>query len=409
MYPSILFRMILSELVKVFLLALVALTGLFLMAGLIQEAAQRGLPPTQVIAFIPLMIPNTLPWTIPATSLFATCVVYGRLSSDNEITAIRALGVNLLTILKPCLILGVVASGVTMFLFYDIIPSTHQAFKQVFYKDLQKFVYNRLKREHGIKDNRIDFAIYVRDVRGEQLIDAIFKKRAKITPKEIADGKVPGYEVVARAREAELTLDLPNRRIILDMDRCVVAGEKDFSGNLKSKQFIGELPPDLIKDEDLRASDLTWQEVLQRRVQLAEKMDQTTAEIDRLTEQGAGLPGAAETQKSFLMHYQDKMRIQYWPQMWSLNAELHARPAIALGCLCFVMVGCPVGIWFSRSDYLSSFVTCFLPTVFFYYPLLLCGGNLARDGKLPPVVTVWAADAIMVLIAVVLTWRLVRR
>jgi lipopolysaccharide export system permease protein len=407
MVPSILFRMILGELVKVFLLALVALTGLFLMAGLIQEAAQRGLSPVQVVAFIPLLIPNTLPYTIPATTLFATCVVYGRLSADNEITAVRAAGVNLFTILKPCLLLGVVTSAITMGLYYDLIPSTHQSFKQLFYRDVQKFVYNELKRKHSLRHKDIDFAIYVQDVRGEQLIDAIFKKRAKLSPTELAEGRLPGYEVVARAREAELTIDLPNRRVIIDMDRCVVAGEKDFSGNLKSKRFFGELPPNFIKDEELRSGDLPYPEVLQRRDQLAERMRQTDAEIERLTAQGAAT-GPKEG-RQLLEHYNDVVRIQVQPQLWAMNAELHARPAMALGCLCFVAVGCPVGIWFSRSDFLSSFVTCFLPTVFLYYPLLLCGNNLARDGKLPPALTIWAADAVMALIALVMTWRLLRR
>ena len=47
-------RMILAELVKVFLLSLLALTGMFLLAGLIQEASQKGLSPGQIImAIIP--------------------------------------------------------------------------------------------------------------------------------------------------------------------------------------------------------------------------------------------------------------------------------------------------------------------------------------------------------------------
>src|SRR5262249_34097578 len=84
---TILFRMILWELCKVFVMALVAITGILLMAGLIAEATQQGLAPTQILAAIPLLIPSTLPYTIPATTLFATCVVYGRLSADNEILA----------------------------------------------------------------------------------------------------------------------------------------------------------------------------------------------------------------------------------------------------------------------------------------------------------------------------------
>src|SRR5439155_2884042 len=66
----------------------------------------------------------------------------------------------------------------------------------------------------------------------------------------------------------------------------------------------------------------------------------------------------------------------------TVEVELYQRPALAVGCLCFVLLGCPVGIWFSKSDYLSAFVTCFLPTLFVYYPLLLCGTNLAKEGRI---------------------------
>ncbi|MCX7666677.1 MAG: hypothetical protein N2112_14155, partial [Gemmataceae bacterium] len=63
MFGTIISRMIFLELVKVFLLTLVALTGLFLIAGLIQEASQKGLSALQIIMAIPLIVPNTLPYT----------------------------------------------------------------------------------------------------------------------------------------------------------------------------------------------------------------------------------------------------------------------------------------------------------------------------------------------------------
>ena len=53
---------------------------MLLMAGIVAEASQRGLTPLQILAAIPLLIPSTLPYTLPATTLFATCVVYGRLA-----------------------------------------------------------------------------------------------------------------------------------------------------------------------------------------------------------------------------------------------------------------------------------------------------------------------------------------
>jgi lipopolysaccharide export system permease protein len=74
----------------------------------------------------------------------------------------------------------------------------------------------------------------------------------------------------------------------------------------------------------------------------------------------------------------------------------------------FVQVGCPVGIWLSGRDFHSAFVTCFLPILFVYYPLLACGNTLARRGRLPLCLAIWAADAVLLVLAVLLCRRLIR-
>ena len=79
---GILRRTIFLELAKVFAFSLVGITGIIVLAAIVVEASQHGLSPTQILEAIPLLIPSTLPYTIPATTLFATCVVYGRLSAD---------------------------------------------------------------------------------------------------------------------------------------------------------------------------------------------------------------------------------------------------------------------------------------------------------------------------------------
>src|SRR5207248_5437964 len=121
-FGCILNRMIFWELVKVFVLCLIAITGILLMAGIVAEASQQGLNPAQILAIIPLLIPSTLPYTIPATTLFATCVVYGRLSADNEVLAIRASGINLTKIVGPAVLIGLLTSAATMGLYYRAIP-----------------------------------------------------------------------------------------------------------------------------------------------------------------------------------------------------------------------------------------------------------------------------------------------
>src|SRR5713101_6087597 len=139
---TILFRMILWELSKVFVLSLVGITGILLMAGIIAEASQQGLGPMQILGAIPLLIPSTLPYTIPATTLFATCVVYGRLAADNEILAIKSSGVNVLHVVKPGILLGVVMSACTMGLYYRTIPYTHHLLRTMVFNDAEELIYS---------------------------------------------------------------------------------------------------------------------------------------------------------------------------------------------------------------------------------------------------------------------------
>src|SRR6266446_9725906 len=114
---SILHRKILLELVRVFALSLLGITGIMVMAGVVAEASQQGLTPSQILVVIPLLVPSTLPYTIPATTLFATCVVYGRLAHDNEILAIKAAGINMLRVVAPAVWLGVGMSACTAALY----------------------------------------------------------------------------------------------------------------------------------------------------------------------------------------------------------------------------------------------------------------------------------------------------
>src|SRR5439155_25047157 len=125
----------------IFSMALIALTGMLLMATVVQEASRNGLSPGQILLIIPLLIPSTLPYTLPTTTLFATCVVYGRLAHDNEILAIKAAGVNVLMVIICATLLGVVMSATTMTLYYRIIPHTHGLMRTMFLKVVEGVLY----------------------------------------------------------------------------------------------------------------------------------------------------------------------------------------------------------------------------------------------------------------------------
>ena len=395
MFGSMIHRMILKDLFKVFLVALVAITGLLLLAGLFTEATQRGLEPGQILAIIPLLIPSTLPYTLPATTLFATCVVYGRLSADNEILAIKAAGINILHVVAPGVLLGVLMSLVTAVLYFDTIPTTHFMLRARVVEDVEEYLYNMLKRHGSIQHPKLSYVIFVQRVDGRKLLDAHFLRR---------DAK-GNFDIQAHAREAELRVNLAQKQILVHMKDCHFTGENG-SGFVVDKVWPVDLPPDIYSTAKTRENDLTWLELLEHRDKLLEEIAQVDVEIDAHQAQ-INLKSAPD---HYTKHVRDQRNIKHYKEqqiIW-LETETYMRPALALGCLCFVLIGCPVGIWFSRSDYLSAFITCFLPIVFLYYPMLLCGINIARAGHVVPAVSIWGADALMGVAALALYRKLLK-
>jgi len=395
---TLLQRMVLGQLVRVFSLSLIALTGLFVVAGLVAEASQRGLAPSQIFLVVPLLIPNTLPYTLPATTLFATCIVYGRLAADNEILAMKTSGARTGKILTPSLLLGLGAAGFTMLLYLSYIPQTHRILRTEVVGDVEDLLYTLLKRNGCLRHPKVPYTMWVREVQGRRLIDAVFKGRDE-------EG---GYNVIARAREAEIRYDKTTNTIRVEMPRCLLVGENGRDrGVFGHKTYDVPLPKDLLSAEyPNRPSDLTWSELRLRRETVLEEIAQTKRDLANPPEEENILP--AEKKEDLRKFRENTIRARQ-RDIRCIDAETHQRPALAVGCLCFVLIGAPVGIWFGRADFLSGFVTCFLPTLFVYYPLLLCGTNMVKDGALPPSIGVWAADGVVAGIALVLRLVLMRR
>jgi lipopolysaccharide export system permease protein len=395
-FGSILHRMILRELTKVFVLSLVGITGILLMAGIIAEASQQGLGPGQILAAIPLLIPSTLPYTIPATTLFATCVVYGRLSADNEILAIKSSGVNVIKVVRPGLLLGLAMSAATMGLYYRIIPYTHRLLREMIFNDAEELLYSLLKKNGMISHSQLPYSMYVKGVQGKKLLSPVFKRKGP-------DGQP---DVVASAREAELRVNIRKKLVIVKMRFGVASSADGSRAYFEDKDFEVPLPTKLDKDTNRRARDMTWTEMVARRAALEAKGAATQAEISTQMARLL-LAGAPADLPEHIHNLKDRLKMLH-QQVVLLDVEMQMRPALSLGCLCFILVGCPVGIWLGRSDYLSSFISCFLPIIIFYYPLMLCGTNMAKEGRINMIPLVWAADMAVGFVGLVLFRRLLK-
>jgi lipopolysaccharide export system permease protein len=395
-FGNILQRSIFWELIKAFALSLVAMTGICVLAGIVAEASQRGLTPSQILAVTVLFIPSLMPYIIPSTTLFATCLVYGRLAHDNEIVAIKAAGINVLTVIWPGVLLGVLTSAGTLALYYEVIPETQYVLRAQFLKDVEEFLYSMLRNENCINHPKLSYAIWVRQVQGRRLLDATFKRRD-------AHGQ---YDLVARAREAELRVG--NKEVLVHMRHGeVLTLANGASLYFEDKVWPVPMPePGLEPERQRKAREMTWQQLHDKRQEILQQIEK----VSNLTSLAAAWRGVQGTPIDLPQH-RHELEIQrrtLGRDLAAITLELYMRPAVAGGCLCFVLVGCPVGIWFSKRDYLSAFITCFLPIVVLYYPLLLCGINLTRNGQGHPILNLWSCNVAMIAISLLLLRRLIR-
>lgn len=103
---KILHRYVLKEHLGPLTFALTALTSILLLQYIgkhFGELVGKGLPTFVIAEFFGLSIPLTVALTLPMAVLVATLYAFSRLAAENEITALKASGVSLVTVLKPVL------------------------------------------------------------------------------------------------------------------------------------------------------------------------------------------------------------------------------------------------------------------------------------------------------------------
>ena len=103
---KILHRYVLKEHVGPLTFALTALTSILLLQYIgkhFGELVGKGLPTMVIAEFFGLSVPLTVALTLPMAVLVATLYAFSRLAAENEITALKASGVSLVSVLQPVL------------------------------------------------------------------------------------------------------------------------------------------------------------------------------------------------------------------------------------------------------------------------------------------------------------------
>lgn len=393
---GLLTRYIISELLKVFIVALVGMSTLMLLVFLIYEAMRQGLGINAALQLIPFMMPQALCFAIPGTILFAVCSVFGRMSSANEVVAIKSLGISPQAIISPILVLSFILSLVTVWLNDVAFSWGREKAYEVVLNSAQQTIYNVLETNRRFGNGNIE--INVRDV-----VDRKYLIRPNVEVKD-PNGGPPK---IIKAESAVLESDISKGVL------TVIAERGSYKDGQVSYTFddteILEFPlSDVTKKNrgERRPSEFAIREIPSEIHAVNEELADLKREMAfHAAFQLASGEAAALRSRPWMLRADELNRLD--ARLPRLETETWRRFASGFSCLFFVMVGTPLAIRLRTADVWNSFALCFFPILIVYYPLLAFGLDRAKSGEFPPYI-VWLGNIVLGLIGLMLYRKVIR-
>lgn len=132
------------------LLTFALVTGRLL--KLIDLMVNHGVSPTEVLKLIGFIVPSFLELTFPMALLLGTLLGFGRMSSDQELTAARASGISLYRLSMPVLVLALAVYAFSNWLAFSLRPWANASLQHELYHvvrsrataGLKEKVFNRM-------------------------------------------------------------------------------------------------------------------------------------------------------------------------------------------------------------------------------------------------------------------------
>lgn len=198
--PWTIYRYILWDLVKLLVISAAVLVMVVSFAAAIKPLSDGLLTAGSLLKFVGYTSPTMLAFVLPFAGAFASTIVFLRLSSDNEVTAMSASGLSYASILTPVFVLGL---ALTLGLFYlsnFVIPGFYRAAAQTLEDDLMSVLVSNLNQ-----DRPFDMDDYV--------LHADTATRRPLSPREIAsyDTPVPPSQLIELTGVAVGQLDAAGR------------------------------------------------------------------------------------------------------------------------------------------------------------------------------------------------------
>jgi len=344
-------------------LSLGILTFVMILGNLIKIAElviTKGVDLFSVSKLFIFMVPYLFSYTLPIAALAAVLLSLGRLSSDNEVVAIRASGINIITLILPLLIVGLILSLLLVVFNDRVIPYAH-------------FSTRKTLMEVGVKNPTaaLEPGVFINSF--EKYILFVYR---------IEDNKLFNIRIY------EPQENKPTRTIVAKKGEFISIPEKNII-KLKLIEGSSDEPDPENPANFYKLNFKTYFMTLnlsqaQKKGNIGKKPKDMT--IQELQEE---------------IHKLKDSNITPTP----LITEIHSKISLAFSCVIFILLGASLAIITRRREKSINFGLAFV-IAGVYYLLFIGSQAISLEGYIYPGIAMWLPNIILGVIGLILIYRL---
>jgi lipopolysaccharide export system permease protein len=411
---------VLREHLNPLIFSLTLLVSIFMMNQIVihfDKIVGKGLDLTVIFEFFVLCIPFILATTMPMAVLVSTLWAFGRLSSDNEIIAMKAGGVSLFSLLRPLLLAAFLMTILMIWFNNSILPNANFSFRSI----LMDISYQKptLEIKEGIlMDDLSGYSLLVQkiDRQDSRLYDiTIYDTSVEGAPRTILANEGEMFfsqnreDLILKLNNGEIHLVDPDnmrnyQRVEFQTQTIVIKGvgtqfQRREHGSyrtdreMSSAMMIDEIDNNNSKIHSLRSKirELVVAEV--DTLFLPAISGEKAAKADQVR------PPPSPTEQALHRVRRNSISIQkkereleaLTKRNHQLQVEVHKKYSIPFAIIIFILLGAPLRLNF-KSGGAGSVIVLSLIAFVSYYIFLVGGENLGDRGYIPPYLAMWAPN-----------------
>lgn len=334
-----------------------------------------------VLKAIGLLIPWVWVFALPMGMLTATLLIFGRFSADQELTAVRASGISLVSLVGPILLLSLACCGLSAAVNMEIGPRCRVAYTTMLFNLRAELSTAYLPEGRFIRDFP-GYIFYVGKNRKGVLQDLMILQLKNET----------NVDFVVRAPRGTMEIDAPNKRLNISLYHCttIPVSGTETAGYSEEASIQLDLDQGGGGPRRPKIDDMTF-------TQLRDEL----RDLERRMKLPLDLKDLSPEQRQAKRREWEQLRREF---ITRVVFHMHRQVAFSFACFGFTLVGIPLGIRVHRRE-TNIGIAIALVLVAFYYSFILIGQALDTRPEFLPHLILWVPNFLFQAAGAVLLWR----